>query len=303
MLRRSKMLAGRRRCGNHSRLLGQQAARPVDGLGAHPDAARMCLIAVALNAHPRFPLVLAANRDEFHERPTADAGWWPLDPHVFGGRDLRQGGSWLALARDGRWAVVTNVRRMVPPDPRAPSRGQLVADFVRADIGAHDYATALQAQAGAYAGFNLLVGRGTEAVYATNHPAFRTQALAPGVHAVSNASLDTPWPKLNRLRSALTAWCEIGDEAFAPLLSALADDRPAADAELPDTGVGTDMERFLSPPFIRSDRYGTRASTVLAMTADGEVTFVESRFGAGGVPQGETRETLQLNVGTDSGGN
>ncbi|MEQ1440389.1 NRDE family protein [Fontimonas sp. SYSU GA230001] len=256
----------------------------------------MCLIAVALDAHPRYPLVIAANRDEFHDRPAAAAQWWSTQPHVFGGRDQLQGGSWLAVARDGRWAVVTNVRRMVPPDPRAPSRGGLVADFLADRQPAADYVAQLQAVAPAYAGFNLLVGAATRAHYATNHPRFRSTALASGVHAVSNASLDTPWPKLNRLRAALTQWCERGHESFDALFAALADERPAADHELPDTGIGRDMERLLSPPFIRGARYGTRASTVLAMAAGGHARFVERRFGPGGVAAGETAQTLALDL-------
>lgn len=254
----------------------------------------MCLIALALNAHARYPLVIAANRDEFHERPTAAADWWPTQPQVFGGRDLQQGGSWLAITRDRRWAAVTNVRRMVPPDPNAPSRGALVADYVCDAARADDYVARLGASAPAYAGFNLLVGTGTQAHYATNHPQFHSAGLAPGVHAVSNASLDTPWPKLNRLRAALTRWCAEGCDHFDELFDALADERPAADRELPDTGIGLEMERLLSPPFIRSARYGTRASTVLAMAADGRAHFVERRFGINGASAGETHRKLTL---------
>ncbi|MFA5940005.1 MAG: NRDE family protein [Sinimarinibacterium sp.] len=256
----------------------------------------MCLIALALNAHPRYALVIAANRDEFHDRPAASADWWPAQPDVFGGRDLQQGGSWLAVARDGRWAVVTNVRRMVPPDPRAPSRGGLVAGFFGAPRSPAGYVAELGAAAPSYAGFNLLVGAGTQAVYATNHPQFRSAPLAPGIHAVSNASLDTPWPKLNRLRGALTQWCGGGRDEIDDLLAALADDHPAADRELPNTGIGLELERLLSSPFIRSPRYGTRASTVLAVGRDGRGHFVERRFGADGTVSGETVQVLELKL-------
>lgn len=256
----------------------------------------MCLIALALNAHPRYPLVITANRDEFHERPSAAADWWPTQPQVFGGRDLLQGGSWLAIARDRRWAMVTNVRRMVQPDPLAPSRGLLVSDYFASPQTPAGYLAQLGAAAPAYAGFNLLIGTGTQAHYATNHPQFRSAALAPGIHAVSNASLDTPWPKLNRLRAALSRWCAQGHEEFDDLFAALADERPAVDSELPDTGIGLEMERFLSSPFIRSARYGTRASTVLAMASDGRTHFVERRFGANGTSAGETHRELPLNA-------
>lgn len=256
--------------------------------------ARMCLIAVAIDAHPRYRLVLAANRDEFHDRPAAPASYWDDAPQVFGGRDLRQHGSWFALSRSGRWAAVTNVRRMVQPDPKAPSRGALVSGFVNGDGPASRYSADIEPQAVRYAGFNLLVGDGAHTLYLTNHPQFRAQRLAPGVHAVSNATLDTPWPKLLRLRGALGQWCAAGRDGFEPLFAALADDRPAADAELPDTGVGIDMERFLSPPFIRGDRYGTRASSLLTITTDGIARFHERRFAASGLPVGETVETFSL---------
>ncbi len=254
----------------------------------------MCLIAVALDTHPRYRLVIAANRDEFHDRPAAPASYWDDAPRVFGGRDLRQHGSWFALSRSGRWAAVTNVRRMVPPDPAAPSRGGLVSAFVSGQTPAVRYGADIAAAATRHAGFNLLVGDGAHTLYLTNHPQFRAQTLSIGVHAVSNASLDTPWPKLQRLRGALAGWCAQGHDGFEPLFAALADDRAAADAELPDTGVGREMERFLSPPFIRGDRYGTRASTLLTITADGIARFHERRFAASGLPVGETVETFAL---------
>lgn len=254
----------------------------------------MCLIALALHAHPRYRLVVTANRDEFHARPSAPASWWDDAPDLFGGRDLQQHGSWMALARDGRWAAVTNVRRMVPPDPLAPSRGRLVAEYLRSSTSADAYVQALTADAARYAGYNLLTGDATRVIYSSNTPHPQQQVLRPGIHAVSNTSLDTPWPKLLRLRTGLARWCAAGDEDFTTLFSQLADDAPARDDELPDTGVGLEMERFLSSPFIRSDRYGTRSCTVLAVTTTGAVHYHERRYGPQGVYQGETVEYLQL---------
>jgi uncharacterized protein with NRDE domain len=253
----------------------------------------MCLIALAWQAHPRYSLVLAANRDEFHHRPTAAAGYWPDAPGVFGGRDLSQQGSWLALAHGGRIAAVTNVRRMVPPNPHTPTRGMLVADFVRGSMSARDYAAQVHGGAALFAGFNLLVIDGETALYMTNQPLFRVELLRPGVHALSNASLNTPWPKLRRVRDGLSTWAARERDDPEPLFTLLADDRPAADDELPDTGVGLEMERFLSPPFIRGAHYGTRCSTVLA-AQDATLRFRERRFGADGVLQGETDQTLPL---------
>ncbi|MGH8539371.1 MAG: NRDE family protein [Stenotrophobium sp.] len=252
----------------------------------------MCLISFTWRAHPRHALVLAANRDEFHDRPTAAANWWADAPDVFGGRDLSQGGGWLALSRRNRLAAVTNVRRMVPLDPAAPSRGKLVADFMRGTQSAADFATALTARAGTYAGFNLLLYDGDELIYANNHPVPVWTRVEPGVHGLSNAALDTPWPKLRRLRQQVADWTTRDEADPLQLFAPLSDQRPAPDAELPDTGVGIEMERFLSSAFIRSARYGTRCSTVLTFDAAGPTFFAERRFSADGKNGGETRETF-----------
>lgn len=254
----------------------------------------MCLIALALNTHPRYSLVLAANRDEFHARPAAPASWWDDAPGIFGGRDLQQHGTWLATARDGRWAAVTNVRRMQLPDPAAPSRGGLISGYLRGDIRARDYAERLAASAARYAGFNLLLGDREGVIYVSNLPQYTMQALTPGVHAVSNASLDTPWPKLVQLKARVAQWCADDERDTAPLFAALADPRVASDAELPDTGVGLEHERFLSPAFIRGPTYGTRCSTVLTIDAGGHASFHEKRYGPDAAYAGETLEYLQF---------
>jgi uncharacterized protein with NRDE domain len=254
----------------------------------------MCLIALALDAHPRFRLVLAANRDEFHARPTAPASYWDDAPQIFGGRDLQQHGSWLALASDMRWAAITNVRRMELPDPQAPSRGALIANYLRAASGARAYGEALADSAARYAGFNLLLGDRDGAWYLSNQSGFTMQRLAAGLHAVSNASLDTPWPKLIELKSRLGQWCADGDTDSDTLFAALADPRPADDAALPDTGVGIERERFLSSAFISSETYGTRCSTVLTIDGGGHASFRERRFGPQAAFIGETVEYLAL---------
>lgn len=252
----------------------------------------MCLISLSWRAHPRYELVLAANRDEFHHRPTAPAAWWTDASDVFGGRDLSQGGGWLAASRQRKLAAVTNVRRMVQPDPNAPSRGALIADFMRSTQSAAEFAKRLRGRANAYAGFNLLLYDGETLLYATNHDGFRSERLTPGMHAVSNAALDTPWPKLVRLRNRMSDWTEQQQTDDGALFAALANDQIAADAELPDTGVGLELERFLSPAFIRGPQYGTRASSVIALGTDGTLQFAERRFGPGGTPTGETRESF-----------
>ena len=250
----------------------------------------MCLIACAWRAHPDHELLLAANRDEFHMRPTTAAALWADAPGVAGGRDGLQGGSWLAVSGRRRLAAVTNVRRMEPPDPRAPSRGALVADFVRGDIPAFAHAEALAVDANRYAGFNLLLWDGDALVYLSNRPTVVLQSLSPGIHAVSNAQLDTPWPKLQRLRRQMAAVCDTG-AAPELLWSSLADTEAVDDAELPDTGVGRDTERFLAPPFIRGRDYGTRASTLIQVQGP-RLQLDERRFGPDGAPAGHSRVHL-----------
>ena len=251
----------------------------------------MCLIGVAFKSHARFELVLAANRDEFHDRPSASANAWADHPQIFGGRDLRQKGSWLAVTTAGRLAAVTNVRRMVPPEPRAPSRGKLVADFLQGSASAAEFAKALAEDAANYSGFNLLLYDGAELRYITNAPEFRDEPVAPGIHTLSNASLDTPWPKSRRLQQALEGWTRDNWESFTPLLKALSDRAPAPEAELPSTGVGKQLEKMLSAPFIVSPNYGTRCSTVVAI-GSGKVDFAERRFDKTGLDAGKTDKQL-----------
>lgn len=241
----------------------------------------MCLILLALDSHPRFRLVMAANRDEFHARPTAAAGWWSDAPGLLAGRDLRAGGTWMGVTRGGRVAAVTNYREPVPPQPDAPSRGALVTDFLRADADAVRWAGELEERAAAYAGFNLLVDDGAAMTYVSNRGGL-ARTLVPGVYGLSNALLDTPWPKVVRGRAGLHAALDGygADDTMLEdaLFRLLADAEPAADALLPDTGVGAERERMLSSLFIRSPEYGTRASTVLLVGRDGAVRFTERRI-------------------------
>jgi uncharacterized protein with NRDE domain len=253
----------------------------------------MCLIGIAYRAHPKHDLVLAANRDEFHDRPSAAAATWADQPRVFGGRDLRQKGSWLAVSLGGRLAAVTNVRRMVPPDPSSPSRGRLVAEFLQAEADARAFADGLAGDADSYSGFNLVLYDGAQLLYVTNTPEFKVEAIAPGIHAVSNAALDTPWPKTRRLTDVLGKWTADKWEDFQPLFKALGDRVPAADAELPNTGVGKQLEKMLSPPFIVSPHYGTRCSTVVTV-GRGRIDFAEKRFERSGLEAGRGEKQLAI---------
>ncbi|KAF1686887.1 hypothetical protein B1992_05705 [Pseudoxanthomonas broegbernensis] len=252
----------------------------------------MCVVAFAWNAHPRWRLVLAGNRDEFHARPTAPLARWDDAPQVAAGRDLEAGGTWLGVDAAGRCALVTNVR-----DPRAPqegaSRGHLAGDWLRGDEGAVEHARALLASAADYRPFNLVLFDRQACAWIGNTPRPRALRPADGVHVLSNAELDTPWPKATALGMRLHAWLGGGEtDDFAPLLEALADERTWPDAQLPDTGVGPERERRLSAAFIRGADYGTRASTVIALDRGGGGTIVERRWGPMGAALGETRLEL-----------
>jgi uncharacterized protein with NRDE domain len=254
----------------------------------------MCLIALALRVHPRYPLALIANRDEFHARPSAPAAIDPEYPDAYGGRDLVQGGSWLMVSSRGRLAAVTNVRVGLAPEAAPRSRGALVRGFVTGELSAAAYLEALAADAADYGRFNLLAWDGTALLHASNHPHYFTQAIAPGIHAMSNGAFDAAWPKSTHATGALAAWLAAPiDDAphVAGLFAALADSTPAPDAALPDTGVGLELERALSPPFVHGETYGTRCSSVVLVTADA-ITFAERRFGPAAMPAGESTRTL-----------
>lgn len=249
----------------------------------------MCLIACAWNVHPRWRLVLLGNRDELHARPTAPLARWTDAPHVMAGRDLEAGGTWMGVDDRGRAGVVTNVRDPVASKDGA-SRGHLIADYLRGQATATNQAHALLAHAGAYRPFNLLLFDARDAFYLGNHPRPAMEALAAGVYGLSNADLHTPWPKTRALVRHLGEWVAAGHaNDFDPLFDALADDSQWPDDVLPDTGVGIELERELSAGFIRGRRYGTRASTLIAMDHDGAGCIIEQSFGPEGVRQERTR--------------
>lgn len=236
----------------------------------------MCLILLAWEKHPRWRLVAAANRDEFHARPTAPAQWWPGAPDLLAGRDLQEGGTWLGVTRSGRFAAVTNVREPQRYMTGAPSRGFLPGNFLVSRAPSLAYLAGLMPVAQGYNGFNLLVMDGATLAYLSNRfPAMRT--LPPGIYGVSNHLLDTPWPKVTHGKDDLRAALALDDDdAFeAALFASLARRDPAPDAELPATGVGEERERALSSAFIATPEYGTRSSTVVLMGRDGEVRLIE----------------------------
>ncbi len=238
----------------------------------------MCLILFAHDIDPQYRLLLAANRDEFYERPTAPLAAWDGQPAIFAGRDLKGGGTWLGITRSGRMAAVTNYRnpRLLLPD--APSRGFLVRDFLAGSEPAERYLERIAAEADRYNGFNLIVGDSSGLWYLSNQGA-PVRRLEPGIYGLSNHLLDTDWPKVQKGKAALQQLIQDGLAGrIEPALALLADRTPAADDALPDTGVGLQWERVLSPIFIISETYGTRSSSVLQVSRSGEVTFVERSF-------------------------
>jgi uncharacterized protein with NRDE domain len=251
----------------------------------------MCVIAVAWHAHPHWRLVLAGNRDEFYARPSSALARWP-DADIIAGRDLEVGGTWLGMTAEGRCSVVTNVRN--PRDAQTGlSRGLLVTEYLAGADDAPAHASRLRSNAADYRPFNLLTFDASHAFHVGNRPVPSCRALSDGVHGLSNAELDTPWPKTRHLCARLQQWIETADgsthvDNFAPLFKALADESVAPDAELPDTGIGLERERWLSAAFIRGESYGTRASTVVAIDHDGLGVMVERRFGPSGRFDGET---------------
>ena len=248
----------------------------------------MCLAVIAIDAHPRYAVVVAANRDEFHGRRAEAAHWWRDDAGapLLAGRDLEGGGTWLGIAKNGRWGFVTNVREPGRHDPRAPSRGGLVPALLRDSRAPLEAIGLAVGGAKGYNGFNLVGGTRERAAFGSNRGE-RAVALTRGVHGVSNAQLDTPWPKLARTVAGLASWVAAGGADLQPLWPLLADRRPTPDAELPDTGLTRERERLLSAPFIVSESYGTRCSTLLAVSRSGDVDFVERSFDAAGNPSGE----------------
>jgi uncharacterized protein with NRDE domain len=257
----------------------------------------MCLLVLAWQAHARYRLIVAANRDEYHERPAAALGKWPEPPGILAGRDLRAAGTWLALDAARRFGVVTNFRELQAPKPGAPSRGGLIPGYLAGGAGAREFLRQLEAAAGRYSGFNLLLADHDSLCYGSNRARPFARELPPGVYGLSNELLDTPWPKLTRVKERFRQWLGQRTADAAGLFALLADRTQAlpSDAPLPPGGLPPEWERILSAPFVVHPDYGTRCSTVVLLEPGGELYLAERRFDAGGVASGETE--FRLNAG------
>jgi uncharacterized protein with NRDE domain len=237
----------------------------------------MCLIFLSLKNHPTYKLIIAANRDEFYKRKTAPARFWEDYPDIIGGRDLEAFGTWMAMNKNGKIGLVTNYRDPANINPKAPSRGQLVSDFLVNDDSTKEYLTGLSQRASHFNGFNLLTGNPDELWYLSNYRQ-GIHMLAPGVYGLSNHLLDTPWPKVQRGKEKFGR--TISDSIIEPdlLFELLYDEQQAVDHLLPNTGIGLDRERALSSMFIKTNGYGTRCSTVVLVDNQNEVLFSERTY-------------------------
>jgi len=257
----------------------------------------MCLLVLAWQVHPRYRLVVAANRDEFHARAAAPMALWPPPAQLIAGRDLKAQGTWLGIDRLRRFGVVTNFRELAPARAGAPSRGALIPGYLDspAPLSAADYFAALAPRAADYAGFNLLLSDHEALWYGSNRAPQFARRLPSGVYGLSNELLDTPWPKLQRVRAAFEALLRTPDPAPAALFALLADRTQAEAALTGANGLSPEWERALSAPFVLHPRYGTRCSSVLLLRDSGQMYLAERRFDAAGGAVGETE--FELNPG------
>lgn len=260
----------------------------------------MCLAVIALDAHSRYRVVIAANRDEFHARLAEPAHWWTGD--ILAGRDPLGGGTWFGVSSRGRWALITNFREGIPRDPRAPSRGELVIRALEDAAPPLLSAASIASDGARYHGFNLVIGALADpvnaggrslAAYASNR-ASGAIALSAGIHGLSNHLLETPWPKVVRSKARMAAALAGEELDTAASFALLADRTPAEDTALPATGLARERERLLSSAFILDPEYGTRCSTLFTLERDGSAGFIERSFDPAGAITGEVTHAFAI---------
>ena len=241
----------------------------------------MCLITFALKSHPNYPLVVVANRDEFYSRPTTTAHWWNDYPDILAGKDLKAGGSWFGMNKNGRFAAITNYRDPSSIKSDAPSRGDLVKNFLLGSDSPIVYLESLEASAGLYNGYNLLFGTVDDLYYFSNKSNVNGQ-LTNGIYGLSNHLLNTPWPKLLKVKDNLTE--ALLEDKFSEQIAFrfMQNNEVVPDPQLPKTGVPIEWERAISSIYIETNGYGTRCTTVLLVDKEGNVSYHEKSF----VPEG-----------------
>lgn len=241
----------------------------------------MCLIAFAYKSHPDYKLILAANRDEFYERPARGAQFWEEEGYtdILAGKDLEAGGTWMGINKNKQWSALTNYRDPSWQRQDPPSRGELVLKYLNSDAGIPAYLEQLKEQAGKYMGFNLLVGDPDKLFHYSNHSEKITR-ITPGIHGVSNALLNSPWPKLEQAKSDLKNIISTENFNTEELFGMLGNAETASDEQLPDTGIPKEWEKAVSSIFIKTEQYGTRCSTVLLIDNENRVSFTERRYNA-----------------------
>ena len=236
----------------------------------------MCLVNFQFRTHPTYPLIVVANRDEFYERPTEPAHFWEDYPDILAGRDLLQMGTWLGVSKAGRFAALTNFRdpQLKPGDL---SRGDIVRDFLIGQQNPLDFIEELKKNKDSYGGYNVVIGDSHQ-LFHYNNILDEMNEVSPGTHSLSNHTLNTPWPKVEKGKQRLAEYLLLDNIEVEPLFKLLKDEEVAQDSELPDTGVGIELERSLSPLFIKMPNYGTRSSTVLLMDENQNITFAERTY-------------------------
>lgn len=238
----------------------------------------MCLILISYDMHPEYRLILAANRDEYYNRPTRPLGFWNTNPDILAGKDLRGKGTWLGVTKSGRLSAITNYRDPLSLKDNAPSRGKLLTDFLKGTTTPKENMEHIKRVGHKYNGFNLIAGDISDLYYYSNMEQL-VKKIEPGLYGVSNHLLDTPWPKVEKAKALfeniVTVNSNIDPEA---LFIVLEDNTVPADDQLPDTGVGINWERRLSSIFIKSKTYGTRSSSIILYDRKGHITFIERTF-------------------------
>jgi len=237
----------------------------------------MCLLLIAYKTHPRYKLIAVANRDEYYDRPTDPATWWGEEKNVLAGKDLKAGGTWLGITREGKFAAITNYREKGNQNEKTPSRGLLVASYLEKSINPREDLRDLEPRRDTYNGFNLIVGDVDHLNYYSNRKK-GTMVLKSGIYGLSNSFLDVPWPKVKLGKQKLEQIINLEDFSIEEIFVLLKNEQKPEDHELPDTGVGLEYERILSPVFIKTEKYGTRSSTVLLVDKKNRVVFEERSF-------------------------